>query len=118
MKNIVRTVIFFSLNMASDEWCPYCDHLLFESGDLFDVATRISYYQSKTKLQSAIQSKTREEIEEDIDFNRITQKFLKSTDVSFDTSEDSLVCDNCGSELKVRHDEKLLTDSVFEKPNK
>ena len=118
MKDIVKTVIFFGINMSLDEWCPHCDHLLFESGDLFDVATRLSYYQSRTKLKAAIKSKSREEIEEDIKIDRVTQKWLKNIDVSFDTSEDCLVCDNCGNELRVHHDEKLITDSVFKDPDK
>lgn len=114
MHDSVKTVLFFGMNMGMDEWCPHCDNLLFESGDLFDVTLRMTFYSSVTKVKSAVSSKSRQELEEEVDMDKIGQKFLKNTDVSYDTSKRSLVCDDCGGELHVRHDEKLITDSVFE----
>jgi hypothetical protein len=117
MKQSIRNVIFFGINYSLDEWCPNddCKELLFESGDLYDSCIRITTYQTKTKLKEVFTSSSWDEIESEIDIEQAATKFFKNTNVSFDKSKDSLVCDSCGEELHVRHDERLITDSVFER---
>jgi hypothetical protein len=117
MEQTIRHIVFLGIDMSIDEWCPHCDNLLFETGDLFDILLRMSYFNTTTKIKATFSSKTKEEIEEEIEFNRFTQKFLKNVDISYDTSRDELVCDSCDNELRVRHDERLVTDSIFQNPD-